>query len=107
MPPFLDSYREQITALCLQYGVRRLDAFGSAVQVAQFDNSRSDIDLLVQFEPAADEGGADRYFGLLEDLGRLFGRPVDLVVERAIRNPYFKKSIDESRQLIYASASAA
>ena len=45
---------------------------------------------------------ADNYFGLPEGLEELFGRPVDLVVERAIKNPYFRQSVDETNSLIYA-----
>ena len=36
-------------------------------------------------------------FGLQD----LFGREVDLVEEQTIRNPYFRKSVDSTKQLIY------
>ena len=44
---------------------------------------------------------ADAYFGLLEALERLFGRPVDLVSGTAIKNPYFRQSLEETRTLVY------
>ena len=44
---------------------------------------------------------ANSYFGLLEDLEKLFGKPVDLVVGSAIENPYFLQSVEETRTLIY------
>jgi len=36
-------------------------------------------------------------------LERLFGRPVDLVEPRPIRNPYFRQAVEQSRVLIYAA----
>jgi predicted nucleotidyltransferase len=104
----LGTYYPQIQAICRRHGVRRLDVFGSASDERRFDSSRSDIDLLVEFDVMAGSGPgpADRYFGLLEDLTALFGRPVDLVIERAIRNPYFRRSIDASRQSLYTASSA-
>jgi len=46
---------------------------------------------------------ADSYFGLLEALEQLFNRPVDLVVASAIKNPYFRESIERTRVLLYAA----
>ncbi len=42
------------------------------------------------------------YVGLLEDLQALFQRPVDLVVESAIQNPYFRQTVESTRTLVYA-----
>jgi len=57
---------------------------------------------LVEFAPPIGPGYADRYFGLLEALEALFGRPVDLVVASAIKNPYFRESVEKTRELLYA-----
>jgi hypothetical protein len=57
----------------------------------------------VEFGPLPLGGYADAYFGLLESLEELFGRPVDLVVPSAIRNPYFLKAIEGTRTLLYAA----
>ena len=91
---------DELKRLCLTYGVRRLDLFGSA-STGLFDPDGSDLDFLVEFQPAAFDAYADAYFGLLEALSRLFGRPVDLVVESAIKNPYFRQSVERTRTLIY------
>jgi len=45
----------------------------------------------------------ERYFGLQSDLEALVGRPVDLVVLRAVTNPYFLEGIERSRELLYAA----
>lgn len=102
MVPQLQTAQPQIAALCRRFHVRRLELFGSAVDPRQFEPDRSDVDLLVEFEMLPPGTYADQYFGLLEALGTLLGRPIDLVVERSIRNPYFRASVEASRELLYA-----
>lgn len=91
-----------IADLCRRHGVVRLELFGSAT-TSRYDPAHSDLDFLVEFEPRPGGGYADAYFGLLEGLEGHFGRPVDLVVESAIRNQYFRESVDRSKRLLYAS----
>ena len=100
MIPTIEERADELKRLCLTYGVRRLDLFGSA-STGLYDPDESDLDFLVEFQPAALNAYADAYFGLLEALGRLFGRPVDLVVESAIKNPYFLQAVEQTRTLIY------
>ena len=88
MEPLIIRHRPQIEQLCRHYRVRRLELFGSAVGDS-FDAHRSDMDFLVEFESLAAGQHADAYFGLLQSLELLFSRPIDLVMIRAIRNPYF------------------
>lgn len=102
MHSLLEEKKEAIAALCRQYGVRQLEVFGSAAR-GDFDPSRSDFDFLVEFEPLPQGKHAEAYFGLLEGLQRLLGRPVDLVVSKAIRNPYFRQAVEETREVIYAA----
>jgi uncharacterized protein len=99
--PEIEEHRIELAELCRRYHVLRLSLFGSATR-DDFDPQRSDLDFLVDF--AAPPGQyADAFFGLLESLERLFGRPVDLVVASAIRNPYFRQSVDQTRTLLYAA----
>ena len=100
MIPVIDEQADELKRLCVQFGVQRLDLFGS-VSTGRYDPEESDLDFLVEFQPTALSAYADAYFGLLEALGRLFGRPVDLVVESAISNPYFLKSVEQTRTPIY------
>jgi len=102
MLPTIEKKADELKKLCLCYGVSRLELFGSAA-TGKFREGDSDLDFLVEFLPAAFARYADNYFGLLEGLEELFGRPVDLVVERAIRNPYFRRSVEETKSLIYAA----
>ena len=92
----ISSHREELRELCRQFHVRRLDLFGSAAG-DDFDPARSDLDFLVEFERRAPRA-FETYFGLKESLEALFGRSVDLVEPSAIRNPYFKASIERSRE---------
>ncbi|MCI0333009.1 MAG: nucleotidyltransferase domain-containing protein [Planctomycetes bacterium] len=102
MESFITQHRDEIAEICRQYRVRRLELFGSAVGDG-FDTQRSDVDFLVEFEPLADGEHADAYFGLLESLESLLSRPVDLVMTRAIRNPYFLQAIEPTRTILYAA----
>ena len=94
--------RQEIAELCRRYRVGRLELFGSAAR-GRFDSDRSDVDFLVEFKPLAEGEHADAYFGLLESLQTLFARPVDLVMIRAIRNPYLLQAIERTRTLLYAA----
>ncbi len=96
----LEERADEVKRLCLIHSVRRLDVFGSAA-TDRYVPDVSDLDFLVEFQPAALSAYADAYFGLLEALGELFERPVDLVVESAIRNPYFLQSVEQTRTTVY------
>lgn len=91
-----------VEQLCRKFRVRRLELFGSAVGIA-FDPQSSDLDFLVEFEELKHGEYADTYFGLLEGLQELFHRDVDLVMVSAVKNPFFLKSIERTRRLLYAA----
>ena len=77
------------STLAQRFGVTRLALFGSTARdVAQ---SNSDIDILVAFDGPATSA---RYFGVQFYLEDLFGCPVDLVTEKALRaelRPFIEK----------------
>ena len=98
----LEENLEQISRLCRQFGVKQLDVFGSVATEA-FEPARSDIDFVVDFEEVASQSLFSRYFGLKESLEALFGRPVDLVMADAMRNPFFIESVNRTRQPVYAA----
>jgi len=99
----LKDRRERLIQLCRQFRVKRLDAFGSAVAPEDFDPARSDIDLLVEFEPMDPVHHAKAYFGLLAALQDSFARKVDLIEIKAVANPYLLESIEKGRRQIYAA----
>lgn len=92
----------ELRDLCCQFHVRRLELFGSAAR-DDFDEPSSDLDFLVEFEPLPTGRYAAAFFGFKEALERLFGGSVDLVVASAIRNPYFRKSVEQDKTLLYAA----
>ncbi|OGA97088.1 MAG: hypothetical protein A3E79_03115 [Burkholderiales bacterium RIFCSPHIGHO2_12_FULL_61_11] len=98
----LDQKQKEVADLCRRSGARRLDAFGSVVR-SDFDPEHSDLDFLVEFENAPPAAYAKAYFALKEGLETLFGRPVDLVTESSLANPYFRQRVTAERQSVYAS----
>jgi uncharacterized protein len=102
MIPAVESKLADLTELCRQYRVRRLELFGSAAS-SRFNPATSDLDFLVEFERSSPSESARFYFGFLFALQTLFGRDVDLVESAAIQNPYFLKSIAKERVLLYAA----
>jgi len=100
--PFVQEKLPQIVDLCRRYHVRRLDLFGSATG-DRFDPGRSDVDFVLEYLPEAKEHYPDVYFGLKEDLEALLGRHVDLVMINAVRNPYFREELEETRVQLYAA----
>ena len=98
--PIVSEKAADLERLCRRYRVRRLDLFGSAATRQDWTEA-SDLDFVVEFELLPPGTYADTYFGLLEALQRLFNRPVDLVVESAIKNPYFLEAVQSTRTPIY------
>lgn len=102
MVELIEEHFSEIRRLCLRFNVSKLELFGSALS-ENFDRVSSDIDLLVEFKPLKQGQYADAYFGLLEAIKALFGRDVDLVMTKAIKNPYFLQKINQKRVVLYAS----
>lgn len=103
MNPLITDNLEAIRALCREYGVARLEVFGSAV-TNDFDPSRSDVDFIIEYPLDYDFGYfLARYFELKERLEALLGRSVDLVMVGAMKKPRFIQSANETRQEIYAA----
>ncbi len=102
MTDVVQSRLDDVRSLCAKHHVRRLDLFGSAT--GQNFDDESDLDFAVEFAPPPHVRLADAYFGLLEDLRSVFGRQVDLVMESAIRNRYFREELNATKVSLYGSA---
>jgi predicted nucleotidyltransferase len=93
----------ELAALCEQFGVARLEVFGSAAS-DEFDPNKSDLDFLVEYRADHDLGPWLRdYFALRDALSVLFGYPVDLVMPSAMKNPYFICEANRTRRLLYGA----
>src|SRR5436190_17374763 len=95
----LDAHINDIRNLCSNHKVRQLYAFGS-VLTDKF-NQESDIDLLVNFDLIDISQYADNYFDFKFSLQKLLNRPIDLLEDKAIKNPYFRQNLNSQRRLIY------
>ncbi|HEY0007533.1 MAG TPA: nucleotidyltransferase domain-containing protein [Tepidisphaeraceae bacterium] len=103
MIPLIEQNREAIVALCVKYGVKRLELFGSAARGEDFDPDTSDVDFFYILDNVDSRDLADRFFMFAEDLERLLGRRVDLVSLKHRRNPYFILVSDRSRIVLHAA----
>ena len=90
---------DNIKTLCKDHNVKYLFAFGS-VCTDKF-NDESDIDLLISFKSMDYGEYADTYFNIADKFENLFHRPVDLVTDKSLSNPYFIDSINQTKTLLY------
>lgn len=96
-------HRNEIAALCQQHGVSRLEVFGSAARGLDFDESASDVDLIASFDAGHKRGTLADFLAFSLALESLLGRKVDLIEDVPVRNTRLKRSIDASRELVYAA----
>jgi uncharacterized protein len=100
--PLISERRSEIADLCRRFGVRQLAVFGSAARGSDFDPERSDVDFVVAFEQI-DAVSLERFLALRDALSATVGRPVDLVMEGSVRNPFVRASIERSAETVYGS----
>lgn len=94
--------REEIAVLCRQFGVRRLELFGSAAR-GDFDPATSDVDFILEMDDAP-ANFTGRYFRFIEAMEALLGRQVDVISDKRRSNPYLWASIDRDREVIHDGA---
>jgi predicted nucleotidyltransferase len=90
---------EDIKKLCVNYDVKSLYLFGSALR-ANLDDS-SDIDLLISFNNISIDKYTNNYFELHDKFQSLFNRQIDLITENQLSNPFFIQKVEESKILLY------
>jgi predicted nucleotidyltransferase len=98
---YLDKYSKEINALCVQHKVKSLYVFGSVL--TDHFSEKSDIDLVVDIDSNDPFDYADSYFDLKFALQDLLNRPIDLLENKAIKNPSIRQNIENSKSLLYAS----
>ena len=91
----------ELKQLCELYKVKTLYAFGSVCTDKFSENS--DIDFLISFDNLSMDQYADNYFEIHYKLEELFNRQIDLLTENSLSNPFLIKSIEHTKQLIYAA----
>lgn len=88
-----------IRRLCEQHRVKALFVFGSIIN-GKFKPG-SDIDMLVDIDAKDPFDYANNYFDLKFKLEQVLKRRVDLLEQKAIKNPFLKKEIDRTKVLVY------
>ena len=102
MRPFVKNRLPKMIALLKKHHITQAYLFGS-VNTANF-NRKSDVDVLVSIDETLEPIEQGEHLILLwDELELLFGRKVDLLTERSLKNPYFIQSINQNKQLIYES----
>jgi uncharacterized protein len=90
----------QIADFCRRWKIIELALFGSVLR--EDFRPDSDIDVLVSFEPGAPWTLWDLSRMRIE-LEEIFGREVDLVEKKALRNPFRRQAILASQRIVYAA----
>jgi uncharacterized protein len=96
----IDIPRNGIEAFCRKWKIKELSLFGSVLR----DDFRpdSDVDVLVSFEADAPWDLFD-LVDMRDELMALFGRDVDLIEKEGLRNPFRRRTILDTREVIYAA----
>jgi predicted nucleotidyltransferase len=100
----IEDNREAIVELCERFRVRRLAVFGSAAK-GTFDPATSDVDFLVDLGDY-DDRVAKRFMGFIVALEDLMGRRIDVVTEKAVADPDFRRELDATAEVIYGTATS-
>ena len=90
---------KKLKTICKSHLVTKMYMFGSAASGTMKRNS--DIDILVNFAEMDLYNYFDNLLSLKEKLENIFNKPVDLLEEQAVKNPYLRRSIDKNKVLIY------
>lgn len=92
--------KKEIVAFCQRWKVVEFALFGSVLRTDY--TPESDVDVLVTFAPGAEISLFDMAQMQIELQG-IFNRPVDVLEKDALRNPYRKREILGTAQVIYAA----
>ncbi|NES18315.1 MAG: nucleotidyltransferase family protein [Symploca sp. SIO3E6] len=89
----------QITDFCQRWNIIEFAIFGSVLR--EDFHSDSDIDVLVAF-PTEHHLTLDTLLTMQEEIETLFGRKVDLVNKKYLKNPYRRHEILSTHEVVYA-----
>ena len=95
----IEKHNRKLKKLCDEHSVSKLYVFGSIVNKSF--SKDSDIDFIVTFKPIQLNNYADNYFDFKFSLEDLFKRNIDLLEAKALKNPFLKRSIDRTKELVY------
>lgn len=96
----IDIPAERLLDFCRKWKVAELALFGSVLR--EDFGPESDVDVLVELAPGH---GLDLFdwVEMIDELKVIFGREVDLVSKRGLRNPFRRHRILATREVIHAA----
>ena len=100
MIPLITNHTDQLAEICRRHHVKRLEVFGSAA-VGDFNPEKSDIDFLVEFNESDEFSLFQTRRDLTQELESLLNRSVDIVIFANVENPYFRTSVESTREPIF------
>jgi len=96
----LEIPHEAIAEFCRRWRVKELAIFGSALR--EDFGAESDVDVLVELQPSHGLSLYD-WVDMIEELQGIFGRKVDLVAKGGLRNPFRRREILRTAEVVYAA----
>lgn len=93
--------RAKVAEFCRKWRVKELSVFGSALRQDDFGPG-SDVDVLVELQP---DHGLSLYdwVDMIDELRAILGREVDLVAKGGLKNPFRRREILRTAEVVYAS----
>jgi len=100
MPLAIPIDHERIAEFCRKWRVKELAVFGSALR--EDFGPDSDVDVLVELRP---NHGLSLYdwVDMIEELQEIFGRRVELVAKGGLKNPFRRREILRTAEVVYGS----
>lgn len=90
----------KIYEFCIRWKVKEFSLFGSILR--EDFNPKSDVDVLLSFKDDA-QWGLLEFTDMQQELEKIFDRKVDILEKEGIKNPFRKKEIFKTHQVIYAA----
>ena len=100
MLQLIKEHADKLQELCQKSLVERLELFGSAT-TNEYILGKSDLDFIVTYKPEVQRTWLSIHLNLKESLEKLFKSNVDLISNIPMKNPYFRKAVNETRLCIF------
>ena len=97
----ISKHKDAIEGICRRHDVALLEIFGSGARGVDFDTERSDVDLLVTFDPPVPDDLLDRWCSMIDDLEEVLGRDIQLIRHGVIENRYRLATIERDKETVY------
>ena len=97
----IDDLRQELPNVCEKYDIAFVDLFGSLAR--DEEQADSDIDLIIDFNEPRNFETSKRFFGFLHSIEDRYGKNVDILTSKSLKNPYLIKEINKDRIRLYGN----